>query len=408
MRRVLFWMHLCTGTLLSVLVIFFSITGALLAYEGPILRAADRQSYGHSSSLRGIKVASTELSSRAHRGLGEASVLLTSEASQKDIEAQTGLSLDTVVAQAARTLASPIEMITIHQDPLARIEIQTADHNLYWIDPAVGAVTGPQSPRLRRFFAEVTGLHRWFGLSDASHTAAIAVKGATALLLLFLLISGAILWMPRVWTRYSVRAGIVPRFDGHTRALNLSWHKVTGFWIALPLGIIVTTGAIMAYPWANGLLFRLAGSPMPSRNGNGGHRRGPGQHSLPPHLDEAFAQAVSSVPGWQSASLRLPTGGPNLNISVDTSEGGHPERREQVVIDASTLRVLHREPFAALSRGQQWRSWVRFAHTGEAGGWWGETLALFTAIGAAVLSGTGIVLVLNRFDRWRRRSVRHA
>ncbi len=45
MRRVLFWMHLSTGVLVSILVLYFSITGALLAYERPILRAADGRSY---------------------------------------------------------------------------------------------------------------------------------------------------------------------------------------------------------------------------------------------------------------------------------------------------------------------------------------------------------------------------
>jgi hypothetical protein len=57
---------------------------------------------------------------------------------------------------------------------------------------------------------------------------------------------------------------------------------------------------------------------------------------------------------------------------------------------------------AALGRGQQWRSWVRFAHTGEAGGWRGETLALLTAGGAAVLSITGIALSYGRLRRWQR------
>jgi hypothetical protein len=29
-RRVLFWMHLCTGVLIGILVLFFSITGPLI------------------------------------------------------------------------------------------------------------------------------------------------------------------------------------------------------------------------------------------------------------------------------------------------------------------------------------------------------------------------------------------
>ncbi len=187
------------------------------------------------------------------------------------------------------------------------------------------------------------------------------------------------------------------------RARNYNWHKVTGFWIGLPLAIVVMTGVIMAYPWANALLFRLAHSPLPVRGGNGApRRRDAAKHALPAHLDQAFAQATSDVNGWRSATLRLMPGPPGLSFIVDRGDGGHPDEREQVLIDPKTLQVLRREPFAALSRGQQWRSWVRFTHTGEAGGWWGETLALVTACGAAILSITGIALSLDRLRRWRR------
>ena len=367
MRRVLFWMHLCTGVLVSILVLYFSITGALLAYERPILRAADAQSY------------------RVDPGSQPAA----------------RQSLDALVAAAV--VPSPIEMVTTHSDPQAPVELQTANRNVYFVDPYSGKVAGPESPRLRNFFFQVTALHRWFGLSNAHHAAAIAVKGATALLLLFLLLSGAVLWMPGYWTRNSLAIGIVPRVGKHARARNLNWHKVTGFWLGLPLTTVVVTGVIMAYPWANAQLFRLAGSPLPARNGDVGNAR---RHSsegstVPAHLEQAFARATSGVQDWRTATLRLPAGRRGLNFIVDRSDGGHPEKRQQVVIDPTALRVLHQEPFAALSRGQQWRSWVRFVHTGEAGGWWGETLAAVTACGAMILSLTGVALALHRLQRWR-------
>lgn len=369
MRRVLFWMHLCSGVLIGILVLYFSVTGALLAYERPILRAADQHTY---------RV-------------------------DPDRQQTTRLSLDALVASTAPALPGPIEMVTTHQDPRAPVEMQTANRNVYFVDPYSGKIAGPESPRLRNFFFQVTALHRWFGLSNPHHSAAIAVKGATALLFLFLLLSGPILWMPKYLTRTSLAVGIVPHIGKHARARNLNWHKVTGFWLGLPLTLLVLTGVIMAYPWANAQLFRLAGSPLPARNGDGANPR---RHSsagsvLPAHLEQAFALATNGVQDWQTATLRLPASGRGLNFIVDRSDGGHPEKRQQVLIDPAALRVLHQEPFAALSRGQQWRSWVRFVHTGEAGGWWGETLAVLTACGAMILSLTGLALALNRWQRWR-------
>jgi uncharacterized iron-regulated membrane protein len=367
-------MHLGAAALISLLVIFFSVTGALLAYERPIVRAADERSYRIDPSRQQIR-----------------------------------LPLDALMALVTPALPAPVEMVTTHQDPHLPVELQTVNRSVYFVDPYSGKVTGPESPRLRGFFAQITALHRWFGLSNASHAAATAVKGAAALLLLCLLLSGAILWIPGFWTRSTLLAGIVPRLDGHLRARYFNWHKVTGFWIGLPLSIVVMTGVIMAYPWANAQLFHLAGSPQPPGRGNGAglRRRAPGKYSLPAHLDQAFAQATSGVEDWQSTSLRLPPGKEGLSFLVDRGDGGHPEKREQVLIDPNTLEGLHREPFASLNRGQRWRAWVRFIHTGEAGGWWGETLAALTACGAVLLSFTGLVLFFNRLLRWRRRTTHH-
>jgi uncharacterized iron-regulated membrane protein len=369
-RRVLFWMHLGAGVLISCLVLFFATTGALLAYERPILHSADKRFY-----------ASGVVSGNA-----------------------VPMPLDALAAGAMVAVPSPIEMVTVYRDPNLPVEMLTARRTVYLANRYSGEVQGPVSPRLRSFFAEVTALHRWFGLSNASHATATAVKGAAALLFLFLVLSGAVLWIPRHWSRTSVRTSIVPRLDAHGRARNYNWHKVAGFWTALPLAVIVGTGVIMAYPWANALLFRLAHSPVPVRNAENGNpgRRGKGVHALPVRLDEAFVEATRGVEDWQSATLRVPAGNGALNFVVDRSEGGHPEKREQVSVDPKTLVVLHRDNFAGLSRGQRWRSWVRFAHTGEAGGWWGESLALISACGAIVLSVTGVAMSLDRLRRWRR------
>jgi uncharacterized iron-regulated membrane protein len=160
----------------------------------------------------------------------------------------------------------------------------------------------------------------------------------------------------------------------------------------------------MAYPWANALLFRIAGSPMPVRGERPDQRRhaGGGKHALPSHLDQAFALAAGEMKDWRSITLRLQPGGSGLNFTVDRGDGGQPQLREQVAINPKTMEIVRREPFTALSRGQRWRMWVRFTHTGEAGGWWGQALAFLTACAAALLAITGYLLSFGRFRRWRR------
>jgi uncharacterized iron-regulated membrane protein len=371
MRRVLFWMHLSAGVLAGALILFFAVTGALLAYERQIVHAADKRFY------------------------------------QSDPAAKNAprLPLDDALARAVQTLPGAPEMVIEYRDPKWPLEIQTANRSSYFVDPHSGRAQGPASPRTRAFFAEVTALHRWFGLGNANHAAATAVKGVVVLLFLFLVLSGAYIWLPGRWARHTLRGGIVPRFDTQGRARNYNWHKVTGFWFVLPLGVIATTGIVMAYPWANALLFHIAGSPIPVRGERPDQRRhAGGRHALPVHLGEAFALAASATKDWQSITLRLRPGGPGLNLTVDRGDGGQPQLREQITINPKTMEIVRREPFAAMSRGQRWRMWVRFAHTGEAGGWWGQTLAFLTACAAVMLAITGYLLALGRFQRWRRSS----
>jgi uncharacterized iron-regulated membrane protein len=61
------------------------------------------------------------------------------------------------------------------------------------------------------------------------------------------------------------------------------------------------------------------------------------------------------------------------------------------------------ETFADLEAGRQWRSWVRFVHTGEYYGVAGQTVAGLASLGGAFLVWTGIALSLRRFTAWRER-----
>ena len=81
-RRLLFWIHLGAGVLISILIIFFATTGALLAYERPMLHAADRRFY---------------LADRAAQNTAP-------------------LPLDTLLASAASVVPAPVELVTVYRD----------------------------------------------------------------------------------------------------------------------------------------------------------------------------------------------------------------------------------------------------------------------------------------------------
>jgi uncharacterized iron-regulated membrane protein len=217
LRRWLFWAHLSSGAVAGLFILFFAITGSFLAYERPILAHADESYRVHSGP------ATLPISELLHRA------------------------------------PFPVTAVTVLAKPDAPILFTAGRRDLYMVDPHTGDVLGTPSPRLRRFFALVTSLHRWFGLETNHRGAALAVKGLAVLVFLFLILSGALLWLPSRLTSSALRIRSSFMKRSTWRAIAWNWHHVAGLWTGLPLLLIVGTGIVMAYPWANALLFRVAG-----------------------------------------------------------------------------------------------------------------------------------------------------
>jgi uncharacterized iron-regulated membrane protein len=115
------------------------------------------------------------------------------------------------------------------------------------------------------------------------------------------------------------------------------------------------------------------------------------------------------VPGWQTIALRLPEGNGPANFTIDTGRGAiRPDWRSQLVLDRRTGEVVRFEPYAGQSPARRVRAWLRWLHTGEAGGVWGQTLAGLASAGAALLVWTGLALALRRLRAWQQRAPRQS
>lgn len=64
-------------------------------------------------------------------------------------------------------------------------------------DPYTGEILGAGATGIRKFFALVTQVHRWFNVQGEGRETARAITGASNLLFLFLVLSGMYLWLPR-------------------------------------------------------------------------------------------------------------------------------------------------------------------------------------------------------------------
>jgi uncharacterized iron-regulated membrane protein len=378
LRRQLFWIHLAVGCGAAVVVFIMSITGVLLAYERQITRWSDRS---FRSALPGAG---------AQR-----------------------MPMGAMLTEVSSRYAGLPSAITLRSDATAPAEVSFGRDTILLVDVYSGKVLGEASRGTRAFFESVENWHRWLGTSLAQRPAGRAVTGACNLGFLFLVVSGPFLWLPRKWSWQNVRAVVFFRRGLTGKARDFNWHNVFGIWCAAPLLVIVLSGVVMSYPWVNNLVYRLTGSEVPPQNDNRRPASEPVQGREAARqtnvaalsgLDELWTRAEQQAPAWRSITLRLSQGGRGpFTFAIDTGDGGRPDKRSQLTLDRRTGEVIRWEPFSSYNTGRRLRSWLRFLHTGEAGGIAGESVAAIASAGAAILSWTGLWLACRRWWRWRAR-----
>jgi uncharacterized iron-regulated membrane protein len=383
LRRVFFWAHLTAGVCAGLVVLTMSFTGVLLMYERQLI----------------------EWSDRAYRVAPPA-------------DAAARLPVETLLARAAeqRPQQAPTA-ITLRADRSAPAAIAFGQTTVYQ-DAYTGRLLGEPSTGVRRFMSEARAWHRWLSLDGDGRAIGKAISGWSNLVFLFIVLSGMYLWFPRVVNWRSVRAVVLFRRGLPGKARDFNWHNVIGIWSAVPLAIVVATATPISFPWANALVYRMVGEepPAPAAGGSAaanGDRPGntPGQngaerqarHAHTAGLEGLWARAEQQVPEWRSINLRLPASPAAPAVfAIDSGNGGQPQLRATLTLDAATGEVVRWEPFASQTAGRRLRSWSRFTHTGEYYGLIGQTIAGVVSGGAVVLVYTGLALALRRFTSWMR------
>lgn len=290
--------------------------------------------------------------------------------------------------------------VTIRSDRFAPVAVAFGRERTLFVNRYTGAVLGEGAHRVRGFFEANESLHRWLAMKGEARDRGKAINGAANLAFLFIVLSGLVIWIPR--RRSGLRNATLFRRGLRGRARDYNWHHVLGIWSFLPLVAIIVSGVVISYPWASHLVYRAFGSTPPKQQ-QPSNERGGGKLDLAT-LDRLYLAASSEAarvaPEWRSLSVRLPlsTKAP-VAFALDTGNGARPDKRSQLMVDARTLRVIEHKTYAQQEAGQQARAWLRWIHTGEAGGLIGQTVAMLASAAAVVLVYTGLALALRRLAR---------
>jgi len=408
-RRVVFWAHLVCGLAAGFVILVMSVTGILLTYQKQMTEWSDRE-FWVVPAVEGQRAALSEVVRSAQRWDPEAEV----------------------------------SAVTVYQDPMAPVAVSVAGGRTVYVDPSTAEVRGENTTAVRNVFRAVVGVHRWFNVQGEGRAVARAVTGWSNLLFLFLVLSGLYLWVPRRWTRQHFRPILSLNLKARGRARDFNWHHVFGFWASIPLALVVASATVISFPWASDLAYRVAGDTPPVRTarsvptppppvavrpalpplpvaasaaflgsipepgpGGANERAGGiidepaiGDRAVPfdlERLDGLLAPATAVIDDWRTVMVRVPSeAGSTVEVRVQKGWGGEPQNRHTLSFDAATGERVASESFADQSRGRRFRTFLRFAHTGEYFGSLGQTIAGLASLAGVFLVWSGFALA------WRR------
>ncbi len=364
-RKIVFWSHLVVGVTTGLVVLVLAVTGVLLTYEVQITRWAEQRA--------GIEATGPRLGVEA---LAQTALL------------ETG-------GQATA--------LVFENDENAPVTATMGRRGKLLLDPYTGAALGNGDTGVGQFFQAVTSLHRWLSITG-SNGVGKAVTGAANLGFLFLALTGAYLWLPKIWRWARIKYLVLFRRSyPSAQARDFHWHHIFGFWAVIPLVVIIFTGVTMSYDRVQGVVMTLAGVGEEEDDGPGRGGGGEGDGTLQladgsVGLEAILDAAKAHDPAWRRVTLDLPLtpGADTVTAMVDTGPGRRSTRQETLSIAQADAGIVEVRDFGDQPKAARTFLFLRFAHTGEFFGLVGQTIAGLASLATAFMVYTGLALA------WRR------
>ena len=359
-RKTIFWLHLGTGVVVGIVVAMMSLTGVLLTYERQLIEWADSSSW---------------------------------PPAPPDGQRQ-GVAQIAAGAAAAGVTAS---RVTFYRDPSMPALVGGGRRApSTYVDQYSGNALGRPDNTTREIMSTLTGWHRWFDVDRDKRGIAQFVTGAGNLAFLFLAVSGAYLWIPKVlrWPQFRERLRFAGKYR-NSQTRDFYWHHIFAAWSLLPLIVIVATAVVISFPWAHDLLTGAVGAD-PGRPANTSVAA-PQADARKRSLDELLDKAKALSPEWNSIALAMPTEDAHtVSFEVDAGSGRQPQKRTTVVLNAYTGDLVDTSSYAERPAESRAIAMNRYLHTGEWFGVIGQTVAGLVSVASLFMVWTGFALA------WRR------
>ena len=315
------------------------------------------------------------------------------------------LSADEILQIAKPAFPDQAATVNFYKDETRPVSVSAGRHEAKLINPYDGSFIEGEANPTEGFFGLMESIHRNLAMGFGS-VGSTLVK-ASNVAFLFIIVSGAYLWLPRKWKWPFLKQKIFFQKMPTTKARDFNWHHVFSFWVIIPLLAVVGSGAVLSYQWASNLVFATAGLEAPQGRGQGegmwAKSSGDSASSLPLEQLVSFQSILDKAKGvesgWNTISIIIPSSeqAKTVDVLIDTGNGKQAAAQQTVTYDRESGEVASvKGPAEMATPTQSLRRFIRFLHTGEVYGVIGQTLAGIASLACLFLVWTGFALA------WRR------
>jgi uncharacterized iron-regulated membrane protein len=255
------------------------------------------------------------------------------------------------------------------------------------VDPHDGAVVA-DGDRQWLPFSTLYELHRRF-LSGVAGEYAVGFAGFA---LVFLAVSGLVMWWPRKW-----KQAFRIRWDGNRLAVSYDLHKCAGAGFALILVTNAVIGIAMTFDEASvALVNRVAGRASPSIPAASANAM-----DSPSSLDDIVAAANTAFPEGRVSRIAINSGNTPVMVRKRLATDNDTHGMNRIWVDAGSATVLRVSPVRDQAPGNAMFEWLYPLHTGKLVGLPYRLLLVFAGCVPLLSLVTGLIV-------WRSRAARRA
>ena len=351
---------------------------------------------------------------------------------------ESPLPMDKLLEKVATTLPDSVSVtgVSISSDPgrAYQVSLSKPRRASLYVDQYTGEVKG-KSER-SGFFMFMFRMHRWLLDSMNPGNEGIfwgkMIVGVSTLLLVFVLISGIVIWWPR--TRKALKNSLKITATKGWRRFWYDLHVAGGMYALIFLLAMALTGLTWSFPWYRTAFFKVFGVEVQQRAAQGheqksdaqkrdtklaahrekkreGNEVRKGERSRRPENNHSDMYSVTSpFVYWQEIYDKLRRQNPEYKqisissgtASVSFNRFGNQRASDRYSFNTDNGEFTETSLYQHQDKSGKIRGWIYSVHVGNWGGMFTRILTFIAALLGAALPLTGYYLWIKRLIKGRK------